>query len=70
MAWGLPKPVVTAVAPGSVLVYRAPAQEKEAVLAFLQEVEERGLGERTAEGWGEAVACDPLRVRFDAGREA
>lgn len=70
MAWGLPKPVVTAVAPGSVLVYRAPAREKEAVLAFLQEVEERGLGERTAEGWGEAVACDPLHVRFDAGREA
>lgn len=70
MAWGLPKPLVTVVAPGSVLVYRVPVQERERVLAFLQEIEERGLGERTAEGWGEAVACDPLHVRFDAGKEA
>ncbi|MGQ9533084.1 MAG: CRISPR-associated RAMP protein Csx10, partial [Desulfotomaculales bacterium] len=66
MAWGLPKPLVTALAPGSVLAYRAPAAERDAVLAFLREVEDRGLGERTAQGWGEAVACDPLHVTFDA----
>jgi hypothetical protein len=70
MAWGLPRPLVTALAPGSVLVYRAPAQEREAVLAFLREVEGRGLGERTAQGWGEAVACDPLHVTFDGEKEA
>lgn len=69
MAWGLPKPLVTALAPGSVLVYRSPAKEREAVLAFLGEVEERGLGERTAEGWGEAVTCDPFHVTFDADKE-
>ncbi len=63
-AWGLPKPVVTAVAAGSVLAFRAPKGEKEAVLAFLQEVEKYGLGERRAEGWGEVVACDPFHVKF------
>ncbi|HIC92883.1 MAG TPA: hypothetical protein EYP09_01340 [Anaerolineae bacterium] len=62
--WGLPKPVVTAIAAGSVLTFRAPRGEKDAVLAFLQEVEEYGLGERRAEGWGEAVACDPFHVKF------
>ena len=63
-AWGLPKTVVTAVAAGSVLAFRAPKGEKEAVLAFLQEVEECGLGEGQAEGWGEVVACDPFHVKF------
>ncbi len=65
-AWGLPKPVVTAIAAGSVLAFRAPCA-KDAVLSFLQEVEEYGLGERRAEGWGEVVACDPFHVKFDAG---
>lgn len=70
MAWGLPKPLVTAVAPGSVLVYRAPAKERETVLAFLEELEEKGLGERRSEGWGEVVACDPFHVLFDGEEEA
>jgi CRISPR-associated protein Csx10 len=63
-AWGLPKPVTPAMAAGSVLAFRAPTRERDAVLAFLQEVEERGLGERLAEGWGEVVACDPFHVHF------
>ena len=66
-AWGLPKPVTPAIAAGSVLAFRAPAGERQAVLAFLQEVEENGLGERRAEGWGEVIACDPFHVIFDAG---
>lgn len=68
MAWGLPKPVQAALAPGSVLVYRAPAGERRAVLTFLEEVENAGLGERTTEGWGEVVACDPLHLECDRGR--
>ncbi|ACX52117.1 hypothetical protein Adeg_0982 [Ammonifex degensii KC4] len=67
-AWGLPKPVVTAAVPGSVLVYQAPLAAKDEVLAFLQEIEERGLGEKTAEGWGEAVVCDPFHLHFDADK--
>jgi CRISPR-associated protein Csx10 len=65
--WALPKPVVTAIAAGSVLAFRAPEAEKGAVVAFLQEVEEKGLGERLAEGWGEVIACDPFHVKFDMG---
>lgn len=65
--WGLPKPLTSALAAGSVLVFRAPAGERETVLTFLQEVEEHGLGERRAEGWGEVVACDPFHVAFDRG---
>jgi len=65
-AWGLPKPVVSAIGAGSVLAFRASAGEREAVLAFLREVEENGLGEHRAEGWGEAVACDPFHIVLDA----
>ena len=64
-AWGLPKPVTPAMAAGSVLAFRAPMEERNAVLAFLQEIEENGLGERLAEGWGEVVACDPFHIIFD-----
>lgn len=63
--WGLPKPTASVISAGSVLAFRAPAEEQEAVLAFLREVEENGLGERRAEGWGEVVACDPFHVVLD-----
>jgi len=65
-AWGLPKPVVPAMAPGSVLAFRAPAVERESVVKFWQEVQETGLGERLAEGWGEVVPCDPFHLTFDS----
>jgi CRISPR-associated protein Csx10 len=65
--WALPKPVVTAIAAGSVLAFRAPKAERDAVIAFLLELEENGLGERLAEGWGEVIACDPFHVNFDIG---
>ena len=64
-AWGLPKPIVPVITAGSVLAFRAPAAEREPVIAFLREVEEEGLGERRAEGWGEVVACDPFHETFD-----
>ncbi|RMF34389.1 MAG: CRISPR-associated RAMP protein Csx10 [Chloroflexi bacterium] len=64
-AWGLPKPVVPAITAGSVLAFRAPAAERERVIAFLREAEEDGLGERRAEGWGDVVACDPFHEVFD-----
>lgn len=63
--WGLPKPVTLAISYGSVLVFRAPARERRAVVNLLQEVEEKGLGERLAEGWGEVTACDPFHVMLD-----
>lgn len=61
-AWGLPKPVLPSIAPGSVYTFRAPAAEREAVLRFLQEIETNGLGERLGEGLGEFNACDPFHL--------
>jgi CRISPR-associated protein Csx10 len=65
-AWGLPKPLSSAIAAGSVFTYRAPAEERKAVLQFLEFVETHGLGERLAEGFGELIACEPFHV--DKGR--
>ena len=64
-AWGLPKPVTPAIAAGSVLAFRAPQKVRTEVETFLGRVEEEGLGERRAEGWGEVVACDPFHIVFD-----
>jgi CRISPR-associated protein Csx10 len=65
-AWGLPKLVVSVIAAGSVFTYRAPRSEREAVIAFLTEVETKGVGERRSEGLGDLVACDQFHVGHDA----
>jgi CRISPR-associated protein Csx10 len=67
-AWGLPKPVVQALAAGNVLAFRAPATQRQAILDFLAEAERDGLGERRTEGLGEVVACDPFHITFDSDR--
>lgn len=67
LAWGLPKPTTVALAAGSVLTYRAPAGERETVLRLLQDLEERGLGERVREGYGEVQACFPFHWQLDCG---
>jgi CRISPR-associated protein Csx10 len=68
-SWGLPKPVAPALAAGSVLVVRAPEDERQAFLDFLLAVEQQGLGERRGEGWGEVLICDHFHSEFDE-REA
>jgi CRISPR-associated protein Csx10 len=69
-AWGLPKPVAPAIAPGSVYTFRAPAAERAAVRDFLQEIETSGLGERLGEGLGEFKACDPFhKISTASGSE-
>lgn len=65
-AWGLPKPLTSAIAAGSVFTYRVPKTERDAVLAFLKEIEDNGLGERRSEGFGDLAACDPFHVDCDA----
>ncbi|HBY93092.1 MAG TPA: hypothetical protein DEP84_03860 [Chloroflexi bacterium] len=67
-AWGLPKPVMPALAAGSVLVVRAPGRRRDELLDFLTSLEAEGLGERRAEGWGEVLVCDPFHVIHDEGR--
>ena len=64
-SWGLPKPVTPALAAGSVLVVRAPTDERQALLDFLTTLEQNGLGERRAEGWGEILVCDRFHIVYD-----
>jgi CRISPR-associated protein Csx10 len=67
-AWGLPKPVHPALAAGSVLALQAPIAQRGQLLRYLADLEQQGLGERAAEGWGEVLACDPFHTTYDAGR--
>ncbi len=53
--WGLPRPLTAGVMPGSVLTYRLPEAEEEALHPWLEELAAKGLGEGTAWGWGELV---------------
>lgn len=64
-AWGLPKPAVRALAAGSVLLLRAPAGRRESLLNMLAQIEQEGLGERRAEGWGEILVCDRFHNDHD-----
>lgn len=64
-AWGLPKPVTPALAAGSAVALRVPADERSALLTFLTAVAQNGLGERRAEGLGEVLVCDPFHTEYD-----
>lgn len=61
-AWGIPKPVHSVIASGSVFTFRAPKGEQEVVLSFLTEIETKGLGERLGEGLGAFKACDSFHL--------
>ena len=60
VAWGLPKDVDVVVPMGSVFVFwtRHPERWDEALL----DVERWGIGERTAEGFGQVRVCDAFHV--------
>lgn len=59
LAWGMPRTQEQVIAAGSVLTYRVPASAADWLRPFLAALEERGLGRRTAAGWGAVVACAP-----------
>lgn len=67
-AWGLPKPVMPAIAAGSVLVVRAAHSETDQFLRFLTEIEQKGLGENVTAGWGDVLICDPFHLSHDEGQ--
>jgi len=69
-AWALPKPVLPAIAAGSVFTFKAKRTSgkltgEKALLDFLKSVEENGIGERRGEGLGEVIVCDPFHVDHD-----
>lgn len=64
-AWGMPKPVQQAFAPGNVFTYTYDPSEEAAVAAWLQQLTVHALGERTAEGYGQIVPCSPYHLDTD-----
>ncbi len=63
-AQGLPKPDVPALARGSVLGFRAKKGDEKALKEQLRLLENTGLGDRRAEGFGQISVCDSFHVNF------
>lgn len=64
-AWGLPKPVQQAFAPGSVFTYQYAPADQAALQAGLQQLALHGIGERTAEGYGQFAICSSFHIDRD-----
>ncbi|BCW94594.1 MAG: type III-B CRISPR module-associated Cmr3 family protein [Fimbriimonadales bacterium] len=64
-AWGMPKPVQQAFAPGSVFTYTYAQDDRDALQAWLQQLNTHSIGERTAEGYGQLVACSRYHLDND-----
>lgn len=58
-AWGLPKPTSLGAAANSAYVYRADA-DLQSLVSWLENLENRGIGLRTDEGFGEMLICHPF----------
>ena len=56
-AWGLPKPLTPAIAPGSIFTFIYDQDDFDALTQWLQRLEEQGIGERTGEGYGQFTLC-------------
>lgn len=60
-AWGLPKETDLATRMGSVFVFHT--SEIDPWIAALQELENKGIGSRREEGFGQILICDPFHLR-------
>lgn len=60
--WGLPKPLYQAIARGSVFTYEADRTEQGAVVEWLQQAVQQGIGERVQEGYGQVEVCSTFHV--------
>jgi CRISPR-associated protein Csx10 len=69
-AWGLPKDTELVARMAGVYVYRTPASPADSeLLDALRALEERGVGERRQEGFGQVRVCDPFHVDGIANHE-
>jgi len=64
-AWGMPKPVQQAFAPGSVFTYRYAESDRAALQGWLQRLALYGIGERVAEGYGQFAICSRYHLDTD-----
>jgi CRISPR-associated protein Csx10 len=62
-AWKLPKDVSLATKAGSVFVFKTPDFDR--LIEPLEALEEYGLGERTKEGYGRVLICDPFHLEVE-----
>ncbi|MCA9742056.1 hypothetical protein KC734_10980 [candidate division KSB1 bacterium] len=63
-AQGLPKSDTVALARGSVLGFKVDSAEEKQAMAYLQQLESDGLGERRAEGFGRISVCNPFHSQY------
>ncbi len=63
-ALGLPKPDTIALARGSVLLGQCDAEQEQAVLGCLAQIEAEGVGERRNEGFGRVAVCYPIHYTY------
>lgn len=63
-AMGLPKPDTVALARGSVLGFCAPKGNSQEIKRRLTALENSGVGERRAEGFGQITVCHPFHVQY------
>ncbi len=62
-AWGLPKPAQVLTRAGSVYVYRVGGDLAPDAYAALAELERRGIGELTPEGYGQVRVADAFHLK-------
>jgi len=63
-AWGLPKESALTAVRGSSFVYRVNGDIEE-VESILEGLEEKGVGDRVDEGWGEIIVCHPFHMEVN-----
>jgi CRISPR-associated protein Csx10 len=64
-AWGMPKPVLQAFAPGSVFTYTYDANDANALAQCLQQLATTPIGARTAEGYGQLIINSQYHLDCD-----
>ena len=63
-AWGLPKDVELVTKIGSVFLFSVPEAQAKEWEAQLADLEQQGVGDRTAEGFGLSKVCDEFHLIF------
>lgn len=58
-AWGLPKETTYGAEIGSTYVFKI-KEESDSIYKAFEEIEQRGIGERKGEGYGDAMICHPF----------
>ncbi|MCG2738573.1 MAG: CRISPR-associated RAMP protein Csx10 [Thermoplasmatales archaeon] len=63
-AWGLPKETTFGAAMGSTYAFRI-KEKVESIYQILKDIEQRGVGERTDEGYGDVMICHPFHMEVE-----